>query len=96
VEHRVPRATTRPGGIPHVPRQDPALDDLLLPQRRAMDVKSRREVINDIQRHRARQQYYVHAPGGNYIAVWDGALKDYGPRLGYDYGRRLVAAWLDR
>ena len=31
-----------------------------------------------------------------YIAVWDGALKNYGPNLGYDYGGRLLAAWLDR
>jgi hypothetical protein len=44
----------------------------------------------------ARQQYYVHAPSSTYIAVWDGALKNYGPNLGYDYGGRLVAAWLDR
>ena len=29
-------------------------------------------------------------------AVWDGALKNYGPNLGYDYGGRLMAAWLDR
>jgi len=38
----------------------------------------------------------VHAPTGTYIAVWDGALKNYGPNLGYDYGGRLLAAWLDR
>ena len=31
-----------------------------------------------------------------YTAVWEGALKNYGPNLGYDYGGRLVAAWLDR
>jgi len=35
-------------------------------------------------------------PGGTYIAVWDGALKDDGPNLGYDYGGRFVTAWLDR
>ena len=26
----------------------------------------------------------------------DGALANYGPNLGYDYGGRLMAAWLDR
>jgi hypothetical protein len=31
-----------------------------------------------------------------YVAVWDRALKNYGPNLGYDYGGRLLAAWLDR
>ena len=30
------------------------------------------------------------------IAAWDDALRNYGPNLGYDYGGRLVAAWLDR
>ena len=70
--------------------------DLLVRQRRAMEVKARRDVINDIQRHLARQQYYVHVPSGLYVAVWDGALKNYAPNLGYDYGGRLVAAWLDR
>jgi len=29
-------------------------------------------------------------------AVWDPALKNYAPNLGYDYGGRLMAAWLDR
>jgi peptide/nickel transport system substrate-binding protein len=76
--------------------KDPVLDDLLVRQRRASDVKARREVINEIQRYLAKQQYYVHAPTGTYIAVWDGALKSYGPNLGYDYGGRLLTAWLDR
>ena len=44
----------------------------------------------------ATQQYYVQLPSGVYVAVWDGALKNYGPNLGYDYGGRLMAAWLDR
>jgi hypothetical protein len=29
-------------------------------------------------------------------AVWDAALKNYGPNLGHDYGGRLMGAWLDR
>ena len=86
--------TGEPRNRSHV--KDPALDDLLVRQRRTMDVKARREVINDIQRHLAKQQYYVHVPTGTYIAVWDGALKNYGPNLGYDYGGRLLTAWLDR
>jgi peptide/nickel transport system substrate-binding protein len=86
--------TGEPRNRSHV--KDPALDDLLVRQRRTMDVKARRDVINDIQRHLAKQQYYVHVPTGTYIAVWDGALKNYGPNLGYDYGGRLLTAWLDR
>ena len=62
--------TGEPRNRSHV--RDPALDDLLVRQRRAMDVKTRREIINEIQRHLAKQQYYVHAPPGTYVAVWDG------------------------
>ena len=75
---------------------DPVLGDLLIRQRRTADVSKRREVLHEIQRHAARQQYYVYAPSGVYIGVWDGALKNYVPNLGYDWGGRLLAAWLDR
>ena len=86
--------TGEPRNRSHV--NDPVLDDLLARQRRTSDVKARREVINEIQRYLAKQQYYVHAPTGKYIAVWDGALKNYGPNLGYDYGGRVREAWLHR
>jgi peptide/nickel transport system substrate-binding protein len=86
--------TGEPRNRSHV--NDPVLDDLLVRQRRTADVKARREVLAQVQRHLAVQQYYVHLPTQVYIAVWDGALKNYGPNLGFDYGGRLVAAWLDR
>jgi peptide/nickel transport system substrate-binding protein len=86
--------TGEPRNRSHV--KDPVLDDLLVRQRRTFDVAKRRDVIHEIQRHLAKQQYYVHTPTGVYVAVWDGALKNYGPNLGYDYGGRLTAAWLER
>jgi hypothetical protein len=30
------------------------------------------------------------------IGIWDRALKNSGANTGFDYGGRLVAAWLDR
>jgi len=75
---------------------DPVVTDFLVRQRRTFDVAKRREIIADLQRYLATQQYYVQLPSGVYVAVWDGALKNYGPNLGYDYGGRLMAAWLDR
>jgi peptide/nickel transport system substrate-binding protein len=75
---------------------DAVLADLLVKQRRTLDPNKRRDVVFDIQRHIARQQYYVQLWSGVYIAVWDGALQNYGPNLGYDYGGRLMAAWLNR
>ena len=69
---------------------------MLIRQRRIYDVAKRREVIHELQRYLAKQQYYVQLRSGTYVAVWDGAVKNYGPNLGYDYGGRLMAAWLDR
>jgi hypothetical protein len=59
-------------------------------------VAKRKEIIFDIQKHLAQQQYYVTTDSGVYVAVWDGALQNYGPNVGYDYGGRLMAAWLNR
>jgi ABC-type transport system substrate-binding protein len=75
---------------------DPVAADLLVRQRRTFDIAKRRELIHELQRHLAKQQYYVSTASGIYIGVWDAALKNYGPNVGYDYGGRLVAAWLDR
>jgi peptide/nickel transport system substrate-binding protein len=75
---------------------DPVVADMLKNQRRTADPAKRREIIYDIQRHLAKQQYYVQMPSGIYVAVWEGAIKNYGPNMGYDYGGRLMAAWLDR
>ena len=75
---------------------DPVLADMLVQQRRTLDLPKRKQIIHDIQRHLAKQQYYVQNASQIYMAAWTPALKNYGPNLGYDYGGRLVAAWLDR
>ena len=75
---------------------DPVIADMLVRQRRTFDVAKRREVIHEIQKYLAKQQYYVQLASAVNIAVWEGALKNYGPNLGYDYGGRLMAAWLER
>jgi peptide/nickel transport system substrate-binding protein len=75
---------------------DPAVADLLVRQGRTLDPAKRRQIIFDIQRHLAKQQYYVQLASAVYVAVWDRALKNYGPNLGFDWGGRLAAAWLDR
>ena len=75
---------------------DSALTEMLVRQRRLPDPARRRAVIHDIQRLIAGQQYLLEAYSGVLIFAWDGALKNYGPNLGYDYGGRLLSAWLDR
>ena len=75
---------------------DPIVADMLIRQRRTLDVAKRREVIHNIQRYLANQQYYVQLGSAVQIAVWDNAVKNYATNVSYDYGGRLQAAWLDR
>jgi ABC-type transport system substrate-binding protein len=75
---------------------DPIVADMLIRQRRTTDLAKRKELIFEIQRYLAKQQYYIQLPSTVPVGVWDGALKNYGPNFGYDYGGRLMAAWLDR
>ena len=84
---RAAAQTPRRGGTLSLRMWDPPHFDHIL---------ARREVLNQIERHLARQQYYVAAPSGTYVAVWDAALKNYGPNIGFDYGGRLMVSWLDR
>jgi ABC-type transport system substrate-binding protein len=75
---------------------DPVVADMLIRQRRTQDLAKRREIIHEIQRHLAKQQYYVQLASVTQTAVWDPAVKNYGTNVSYDYGGRLQAAWLDR
>jgi peptide/nickel transport system substrate-binding protein len=75
---------------------DPVVADMLIRQRRTADPAKRREIVFEIQRYLAKQQYYVQMPSAVLVGAWDAALKNYAPNHGYDYGGRLMAAWLDR
>ena len=55
---------------------DPVVTDLLVRQRRTFDAAKRREIIHEIQRHLAKQQYYVQTASGVYVAVWDGRAQE--------------------
>src|SRR6266404_1716544 len=75
---------------------DPIVADMLARQRRTQDSLKRREVIWDIQPYLAQHSYYVQMPSAIQIAVWDAAVKNYAPNVSYDYGGRLMAAWIER
>jgi hypothetical protein len=77
----------------------PGLQTAELPSNVATRIAMRtdRAPFNDVRvRHAAPQAYYVAVFSEVATAVWDGALRNYGPNLGYDYGGRLQAAWLER
>ncbi|MGH7277206.1 MAG: ABC transporter substrate-binding protein [Candidatus Rokuibacteriota bacterium] len=73
-----------------------ALTDMILNSNRTLDDKKRRQQIFEIQKHIARQVYYIRSHVAVYVAAVDPALQNFGINLGYDYGGRLMAAWWDR
>ena len=75
---------------------DPRLTEMIQLQRRTFDVAQRREIIYDIQRHVAHNAYYLYDASQNVVSAWEPYVKNWGPNNGFDYGGRLVAAWLDR
>jgi peptide/nickel transport system substrate-binding protein len=75
---------------------DPKLTDLIRLQRRTADVGKRRDIIHDIQRHIAQQAYYLFSASVNVVSAWEPYVKNFAPNNGFDYGGRLMAAWLDR
>ena len=48
-----------------------------------------------LERSATRWRFDVTAPSGVYIAVWESALKNYGPKNSFDRGAQLQVVWLD-
>jgi len=87
--------------LPDSPRNmlhvnDPLRTDVVLRQRRIQDPAKWREVIYETQRCLTKQVDCVDVASAVVIGIWDRALKNSGPNTGFDYGGRLMAAWLDR
>jgi ABC-type transport system substrate-binding protein len=69
---------------------------MLKEQRRTKDLEARKQIIFDIQRYAAEQQYFVYT---NVVVVtpsWAPYVKNYSPNITFDYGSRAAALWLDR
>jgi len=75
---------------------DPKLTNLIHEQRRSADVKKRRELVFEAQRYIAEQGYYGASGSVKVVTAWDAHVKNFGPNNGYDYGGRMMAAWLDK
>jgi ABC-type transport system substrate-binding protein len=69
---------------------------MLKKQRRTQDREARRQIIYDIQRYAAEQQYYVYLNSGVITASWQPYVKNYAPNHSFDYGGRAAALWLER
>jgi peptide/nickel transport system substrate-binding protein len=75
---------------------DPKLIDMIKLQRRTFDVPKRKQVIFDIQRYLADQALFGPDGSIKILSAWDAHIKNYMPNNGFDYGGRLMAAWIDR
>jgi peptide/nickel transport system substrate-binding protein len=80
--------------IGHV--NDVTLTAMLKEQRRTKDLAARKQLIYDIQRYVAAQQYYVYLNSGTITTSWQPYVKNFSPNHSFDYGNRAAALWLDR
>jgi peptide/nickel transport system substrate-binding protein len=75
---------------------DPKITALLKEQRRTKDLEARKQLIFDIQRRAAEQQYYVYTNSSMLTGSWQPYVKDFAPNMTFDFGSRAAALWLDR
>jgi peptide/nickel transport system substrate-binding protein len=75
---------------------DPKLTEMIKLQRRTHDVAKRKQVVYDIQRYLAEQALFGSNGSVKILSAWDAHIKNYGPNNGFDYGGRLMAAWIDK
>jgi peptide/nickel transport system substrate-binding protein len=87
-------APDQPRNSGHV--NDPTLTAMLKEQRRTRDLAARKQILFDIQRYVAAQQYYVYTNANMITGTWQPYVKNYAPNTTFDYGGRVAALWLER
>jgi peptide/nickel transport system substrate-binding protein len=75
---------------------DGRLVEMIKLQRRTADPAKRRDIVWDIQRHVAHHAYYLYDASQKVVSAWEPYVKNFAPNNGFDYGGRLMAAWLDK
>jgi peptide/nickel transport system substrate-binding protein len=75
---------------------DPKLTEMIKLQRRTFDVPKRKQIIYDIQRYLAEQAYFGTNSSTKVVSAWEPHIKNYMPNNGFDYGGRMMAAWIDK
>ncbi len=75
---------------------DPKLAAMVKEQRRLKDPEARKQLIFEIQRYAAEQQYYVYLSSQVITSSWQPYMKNFSQNLTFDYGSRLAVTWLDR
>ncbi|MEK7837559.1 MAG: ABC transporter substrate-binding protein [candidate division NC10 bacterium] len=75
---------------------DAELNKLLVAQRRELDPKKRKEIVDEIQRYLADKQYYVYVPQWPQYVSHPPYVKGFKHHDGYGLGLRLMYTWLDK
>lgn len=75
---------------------DDKLTKMIKLQRRTFDGAKRREIIFDIQRYVAEEGYFGASGSAKVVSACDAHIKNWAPNNGYDYGGRMMAAWIDK
>ena len=75
---------------------DAELSKMLVAQRREMDPKKRKQIVDDIQRYLADKAYYVYVPQWPQYVAHPPYVKGFQHHDGYGLGMRLVFTWLDK
>jgi peptide/nickel transport system substrate-binding protein len=79
-----------------MPVNDPKLTELIKLQRRTLDVPKRRQIVHDVQRYAAEHGYFGVDGSVNVVSAWESYIKNYMPNNGFDFGGRMLAAWIDK
>ena len=75
---------------------DAELTKMLVAQRREMDPKKRKQIVDDIQRYLADKAYYIYVPQWPQYVAHPPHVKGFKHHDGYGLGMRLVFTWLDK
>lgn len=75
---------------------DPKIQELLMKQSVTKELEQRQQIFAELQRYAADRMYYVYGAAAVRVASWQPYVKNYNTNLGFDYGGRMEAAWIDR
>lgn len=75
---------------------DGELSKLLLAQRRELDPKKRKAIVDDIQRYLADKAYYVYVPWSPTYVAHPPYVKGFKHHDGFGLGLRLMYTWFDK
>jgi peptide/nickel transport system substrate-binding protein len=84
----------QPNNRSHV--ADAELNKMLQAQRRELDPKKRKAIVEDIQRYLADKAYYVYLPSSAQYQAHPKYVKGFKHHDGYGLGYKLMFTWMDR